>query len=336
MEVSSPTLPRLQTWAHDVQTWAHDVQTWAHDVQTWLFPPEAALVTTTSDAVPLAPKPQIMFNHLHPADDPLDPAALLGPGCLASCERLAEAGSTMDRAREIAADPTSRLPCGVIADRQLAGRGRRAARWWQPAGSLAVSIVVPADQTGSGSPPPAWSLACGVAVAETIRSLEPAVEAEVRWPNDVEVNGRKLAGILVETAGCQRVIFGIGVNTTGSAASAPAAIAGRVATVPDLVGRSLGRQRLLEALIPRLRQLLEDVCRDPASLLDRYRPLCCLTGRTIRVYVHGEIHEGRCGGLAPDGRLVLETAAGRMLVVSGSLTPPEDVWRGDHEPIPEA
>ncbi len=267
--------------------------------------------------------------------DPLDPAALLGPDRLAACERLAEAGSTMDRAREIADDPTSRLPCGVIADRQLAGRGRRAARWWQPTGSLAVSIVVSADQTGSG-PPPAWSLACGVAVAETIRSLEPAVQAQVRWPNDVEVNGRKLAGILVEGAGHRRVIFGIGINTTGSAASTPKAIAGRVATLPDLVGRSLGRQRLLEALIPRLLQLLEDVCRDPAGLIERYRPLCCLTGRTIRVHINGEIHEGRCGGLAPDGRLVLDTAAGRMLVVSGSLTPPEDVWRGDHERMPEA
>jgi len=283
-----------------------------------------------------APLPVPVPSHQPADDDPLDPAALLGPGCLAACERLAETGSTMDRAREIAADSTSRLPCGVIADRQLDGRGRRGARWWQPAGSLAVSLVVAGDHPGGRPPPPAWSLACGVAVAETIRSLEPAVPAEVRWPNDIEVNGRKLAGILVETAGRQRVIFGIGINTTGSAASAPTAIAGRVATLPDLIGRSLGRQRLLEALIPRLLQLLEGVRRDPGSLLDRYRPLCCLTGRMIRIHIDGQAHEGRCGGLAPDGRLVLDTAAGRMLVVSGSLTPPEDVWWGDRERMPDA
>jgi BirA family transcriptional regulator, biotin operon repressor / biotin---[acetyl-CoA-carboxylase] ligase len=279
--------------------------------------------------IPVAPGPLIVSSHQEVADDPLDLAALVGPDRLATCERLAETASTMDRAREIAADPASPLPCGVVADRQLEGRGRRGARWWQPAGSLAASIIVAGDSPGGGPPPPAWSLACGVAVAETIRGLEPTVAAMVRWPNDVEVAGRKLAGILVEAAGGQRVIFGIGVNTTGSATAAPPAIAGRVATLPDLVGRSLPRSRLLEPLVPRLLGLLTSVRHEPAILADRYRPLCCLTGRRIRVHVGGEPCEGRCDGIAPDGRLILDSAGGRILIASGSLTPPEEVWRGD-------
>lgn len=265
-----------------------------------------------------------------PSDaDPFDPASLVGPGCLAACEHLAEAASTMDRAREIAAAPGAALPCAIVADRQLQGRGRRNAAWWQPAGSLAVSIVVPQADEDAILPPPIWSLACGVAVAETIRSLEPTVVARVRWPNDVEVGGRKLAGILVETAGPGRAIFGIGVNTTGSATAAPAAIAGRVATLPDLTGRPLGRQRLLAELVPRLLTLLADVTREAALLADRYRPLCCLTGRPVRVHVADQVHEGTCSGIAPDGRLVIDTPAGRMRFVSGSLTPPAEVWRGE-------
>lgn len=260
--------------------------------------------------------------------DPLDPAALIGPGRLGGCERLADAASTMDRAREVALDPARPLPFAVIADRQHGGRGRRGARWWQPPGSLAMSLVVSSPKHPAG-PPPAWSLAGGIAVAETIRALEPAVAACVRWPNDVEVEGRKLAGILVETAGVGRVIFGIGVNTTGSAADAPEPIAGRVATLPDLVGRPLGRQRLLADLLPRLLALLADLDREPATLAARFAPLCCLTGKPIRVHVGGRIEAGTCGGIAPDGRLVLDTPAGRRLVVSGSLTPPDEVWRGE-------
>ncbi len=268
-------------------------------------------------------------RHLPPSppDDPLDPATLVGPGRLASFERLAEAASTMDRAREVAADQAAALPYAVVADRQLAGRGQRGAGWWQPPGSLAVSLVVAPERTPL--PPPAWSLACGVAVAEAIAALEPAATTSVRWPNDVEVAGRKLAGILVETAAGGRAIFGIGVNTTGSAADAPAAIATRVATLPDITGRGLSRQRLLEAVVPRLLSLLADVARDPAVLADRYRPLCGLTGRTVTVHVGGTAIEGVCRGIAADGRLVIDTGAGRELIASGSLTPPADVWRGE-------
>jgi BirA family biotin operon repressor/biotin-[acetyl-CoA-carboxylase] ligase len=264
----------------------------------------------------------------HPLDDPLDPVALVGPGLLAGFEQLAEASSTMDRAREVATDPAAALPYAVVADRQLAGRGQRGARWWQSPGSLAVSLVV-ATEGSAGVPPPAWSLACGVAVAEAIAAVEPAAAPVVRWPNDVEVGGRKLAGILVEAAAGGRAIFGIGVNTTGAAADAPAAIAARVATLPDLTGRAIPRQRLLEALVPRLLALLADVARDPATLGDRYRPLCALAGRAVTVHVGNTQLVGTCRGIAPDGRLIVDTPTGRELIASGSLTAPAAIWRGE-------
>jgi BirA family biotin operon repressor/biotin-[acetyl-CoA-carboxylase] ligase len=277
----------------------------------------------TCRGLPILPAHQPLPSSL---GDPLDPVTLVGPGLLAGFEQLAEAASTMDRAREVAADPTAGVPFAVVADRQVAGRGQRGARWWQAPGSLAVSLVVATGRTGT--PPPAWSLACGVAVAEAIAAVEPAAAAVVRWPNDVEVAGRKLAGILVEAATGGRAIFGIGVNTTGSAHAAPAAIAARVATLPDITGRALSRQRLLEALVPRLLSLLAAVARDPAVLGERYRPLCALTGRRVTVHVGGLPIEGICQGIAADGRLVIDTASGRELIASGSLTPPADVWRG--------
>lgn len=260
-----------------------------------------------------------------PLPDPIDPAALHAAG-FAVVEILAETDSTMVRARERAADAACPLPVAVIADRQTRGRGQRGARWWQPPGSLAVSIVLAAD---AGTPPPAWSLACGVALAETLRAVEPAVEAVVRWPNDIEVAGRKLAGILVETVAGGRTIFGIGVNTTGSAMDAPAALVHRVATLPDLVGAAVPRERLLVEFLPRLRRLLGELTADPALLSDRYRPLCALHGEPVTLHVGAERHHGICRGIATDGSLVLDTAAGRMRFASGSLTDPAVVWRGD-------
>jgi BirA family biotin operon repressor/biotin-[acetyl-CoA-carboxylase] ligase len=273
---------------------------------------------------PSLPSPDFL-----PAGDPLDSAALLATG-LASLEQFTEVTSTMDRARQLALDPATCLPAAVIADRQTQGRGRQGARWWQAPGSLTVSLVVDATAFGrADGAVPQWSLACGIALAEAIRTCEPRVAAVVRWPNDVEFEGRKLAGILVETGGDGRVTFGIGVNTTGHASQAPAQLRGRVTTLPDITGRPLARQRLLCRFLPTLFGLLAEVAADPARLGDRYRPLCSLTGRRIRIHAADGVHEGDCAGIANDGRLLLETERGRVGFVSGSLTDPADVWRGD-------
>lgn len=260
--------------------------------------------------------------------DPLDTAWLRAAAGLTTVEQLAEAVSTMDRGREIAANPQSRLPAAVIADRQTGGRGRQGAAWWQPPGCLAVSLVVDGTELG-GAVKPTWSLACGVALAETIRELEPAVEPRVRWPNDVEVAGRKLAGILVEAAADGRAVFGIGVNTSGRTADAPEPLRPRVITLPDITGRTMPRQRLLAALVPRLLALLERLATEPRMLARRYRPLCSLTGHRVQVFAGDTIHAGVCRGIDDDGGLVLESDDGRSVVRSGSLTPPGGEWRGD-------
>lgn len=263
-----------------------------------------------------------------PSSDVCAADALLQAGA-ATVEQRTEAGSTMDVAREIALGRDRPLPAIVLADRQTSGRGRRGAGWWQSPGGLAVSLVVEARSLGAAAPQPIWSLACGVALAETIRALDPAVPAVVRWPNDVEVAGRKLAGILVETAGADRVIFGIGVNSTGTVADAPAALRHRVVTIPDVSGRPLGRQQLLVAFLPRFLALLCAHAAEPLVLADRYRPLCALAGRDVVVYSGSQRVVGTCRGIDPAGGLLVETADGVETILSGSLTPPEDVWPGD-------
>ena len=281
----------------------------------------------------------VYLDGMETAADPIDPDALLSHGGLATFEHYGEVDSTMERARAIAHDRSIPLPAAVVADRQSLGRGRRGARWWQPPGSLTTSIVLDGAVAGlaprQAEPRPTWSLACAVALAEAIMALEPSIDPRVRWPNDLESGGRKLAGILVETAPHGRAIFGIGVNTTGSAADAPMAIRHRVATIPDRAGRGLAREPLLVAFLPRFLRLLAEMTADPRALVDRYAPLCGLAGRDVSLFrgvetggAEGAI-TGRCFGIDIDGAIVIETLAGRMHLASGSLTHPGDVWHGE-------
>lgn len=248
------------------------------------------------------------------------------PALFATVEIHAEIGSTMERARDLAAAPATPLPALVMADLQTEGRGRRGARWWQAPGSLAVSIVL--DEASAGAAvQPTWSLACGVVVAEALTACAPSIDALVRWPNDIEVNGRKIAGILLETATGGRTILGIGVNTTGSMHEAPESLRERLTTVVDLTGRPLERDRLLAEFFPRFLGLVQAMPADPEALVTRYRPRCALDGHPVTVYRGDEKQTGLCRGIDADGALLLDTGAGRVAITSGSLTAPDEVWR---------
>jgi BirA family biotin operon repressor/biotin-[acetyl-CoA-carboxylase] ligase len=233
--------------------------------------------------------------------------------------------TTMTEARALAADPAAALPAVVVADRQVHGQGQRGAGWWQFPGSLAASLVMerPAAAPDASGPQPLWSLACGVALAESLARFLPGHAVTLRWPNDVEVVGRKLAGILVEGTTSGRAIFGIGVNTAGRAADAPAPLRHRLTTVPDLGGAPLDRGVVLGDILPRLRDLLAE----PAGVVVRYRPRCSLTGTEVVLHVAGAEHGGICRGVAADGALVIDTPTGPKRFLSGSLTPPSAIWR---------
>lgn len=280
--------------------------------------------------------------------DPLDWSRIAAAGSLATVEHLVEAASTMHRARELAAVAgREELPAIVLADRQMEGHGRRGAGWWQAAGSLAMTLVVdPAWlgwSEGRGSPAAAgWSLACGVALAESIREHEPSLAVGVRWPNDVEVGGRKLAGILAETSASSqlatsrsatsrsatsRVLFGIGVNTAGHGRDAPPELRDRLVTIPDLTGRLLPRQRLLETFLPRLWQLLAQLGDEPELLTARYRPLCTLTGTTVTLYQGSDRVRGTCLGIDSNGAILIRTGDVVVRQHAGSLTPPGREWQ---------
>lgn len=236
---------------------------------------------------------------------------------------LESAGSTNDELRERAsADPASWPHLSVVAtDDQRAGRGRLGRVWQAPAGrTLAASTLV--DAAALPASAAGWlPLLAGAALA---RALTPFVEAtvEVKWPNDVLLDGRKVAGILAERLPDGRVVVGTGVNLLLSDEELPVptatslALAGARSTGVDTVLATFLTE--FSALLAPLLSLGDAEAAGTAAVVHAH---CATLGRTVRLELpDGTVEEGVAVDLAPDGGLVLELAGARRSFSAGDVT----------------
>jgi BirA family biotin operon repressor/biotin-[acetyl-CoA-carboxylase] ligase len=175
-------------------------------------------------------------------------------------------GSTNDVAAALAAAPSGEGAV-VIAETQTAGRGRRGHSWFSPPGAgLYVSVVLAPGRAGS-APDRATSLltlSAGVALAEAIERITGLAPA-IKWPNDLLVGRRKLAGILAEAVAAPAaatmtfVVVGYGINVSGAAY--PPDLSDRATSLESELGRPIDRAALcaetLAALAARYRDLLD-------------------------------------------------------------------------------
>jgi BirA family biotin operon repressor/biotin-[acetyl-CoA-carboxylase] ligase len=207
--------------------------------------------------------------------------------------------STNARARDLAA---AGAPHGtlVTAGQQSAGRGRQGRTWSAPPGTALLMSLVLRD------PPDLLPLAAGVAVARVCGD-----DARIKWPNDVLLSGRKVAGILAEGRPQEGwAVLGIGLNVALRVEDLPEELHDTAATLgltagdlPDVLGRLLGELHTALAL-------------DGAALLAVYRSLDGLRGRPI-TWAGGS---GVAAGVDGDGRLVVElTAGGRTALDAGEV-----------------
>ena len=206
--------------------------------------------------------------------------------------------STNARARELAGNGA---PDGTVvtATEQSAGRGRQGRTWSAPAGhALLCSIVI-------REPPRLLPLVAGVAVAERVG---PA--ARIKWPNDVLVDGRKVAGILVEARLQERwAVVGIGVNVAVGPGELPPELRHRAGTLgldPSAI------DPWLEALLGALERWL---CAGDDAVLEAVRARDALLGQEVR-------WSGRTGtgaGIDGDGRLVVMTESGQVALDAGEV-----------------
>lgn len=204
----------------------------------------------------------------------------------------------------------------VVADQQLAGRGRRGRAWHAPAGTcLLTSILV-----RSGLPRAllaTFSPTTAVATAEALGRVAP-VAARVKWPNDVLVGGKKIAGILLESrtvAGpVAPLVIGIGVNLA-QRAFAPE-LAGRATSIALETGRAVARETMLAALLEAFdawRARLEGEGFGPVR--ERWRRLSDTIGRHVTV----DGVSGTAVDLDADGALLVDVGGVIKRVIAGEI-----------------
>lgn len=192
----------------------------------------------------------------------------------------------------------------VVARRQTGGRGRRGAAWFSPPGeSLAFSVLVRPVE-----PPALWprlALAAGLAVAQAVEEFVPL--GGIKWPNDVWIGGRKVAGILVE-AGHGFAIIGIGINV--NAREFPAGLAGTATSLALETGMRIGLPGVLGDILRQLARRRLQIGAEFHEVLEGVRQRCVLAGRAVSLVTASGRLEGTVEGIAPGGELLLRTATG--------------------------
>lgn len=241
-------------------------------------------------------------------------------------------GSTNDRLRALAREGAAAWTV-VLADQQTAGRGRSGARWHsEPGAGLLLSVLLP---VAAAEVPAHLSLTVGLAVARAVDDAA-GVASRIKWPNDVLVHDRKVAGILCEMAvgggtatgggrsGGGGVVAGVGINVRapaggGSSGDAvdglPEEVAASAAVLEREAASPVSRSRLATELLRHLRPL---VAAGGWSAEARRELAARDALRDRRVTTHRG--EGVARGLDDDGALLVETAPGeRIRVVGGSV-----------------
>ncbi|MFQ5945941.1 MAG: biotin--[acetyl-CoA-carboxylase] ligase [Anaerolineae bacterium] len=213
----------------------------------------------------------------------------------------------------------------VLAESQTMGRGRLGKVWYSPAEvNLYASILFRPSITLEEVP--GFSFLAGVALADAVR--EEGVEPAIKWPNDILVARKKMAGTLVESATVgnqvEYVILGVGVNLNvgRDALLRTLGEAGMGATsLSEVAGREIDRNAFAARFLTMLDQWYGIyLAKGPRVLLDAWRDRDIVTGRRVMVLGEREGYEGKALGVGPNGHLVVEEPRGSIRrVLSGEI-----------------
>jgi BirA family biotin operon repressor/biotin-[acetyl-CoA-carboxylase] ligase len=218
---------------------------------------------------------------------------------------LAETGSTNE---DLVVHARSGAPHGavVVADHQTAGRGRLGRTWQAPPGSALLCSILLRPERGAVVHGAVWAVA--LAAQSAVAALT-GVTPELKWPNDLMVGDRKLAGVLAEGVidpddplSLSGVVVGIGLNVGW--AEPPPEVAARAVTVEELGGRAVDRRVLLARLLADLAPLLVLWIRDSDELRARYRSRLDTLGRLVRVELGDRELTGTAVDVTSEGLVV--------------------------------
>ena len=236
---------------------------------------------------------------------------------------LNETDSTNTRAKELAAQgaPEGTL---IIAEKQTKGRGRRGRSWFSPPGggiyfSLILRPIISPSET------PRITLMTAVVLAETLISLMK-LKLRIKWPNDILVNGKKLAGILTEIStemdAVNYIVVGLGMNVNTQLEDLPKEIKKTATSILIETGKQFPRVKLIKHYL-KLYEKYYDMFKnnDFEPIMKRWKELADIIGKQIRVDVIGKTHIGKVVDVDNDGVLILKDDQGKLQrIFSGDVT----------------
>jgi BirA family biotin operon repressor/biotin-[acetyl-CoA-carboxylase] ligase len=226
--------------------------------------------------------------------------------------------STNDIARRYAQD---KINDGLVifAEEQTAGRGRANNKWYSNRSeSILCSIVL----IGSKLNAELFSLTCAVAVAEAVGQSTKA-QAKIKWPNDILLNGKKVAGILLESqidGGSNIYIIGIGINCHQTKDSFPRELQAIATSIDIESGSVTDRVSLAKRLLTSLEHWFEMAAQRGEKVIDQWRNLSIQLGHRVKLLYNGKEFAGNCIGIDPEQGLIIQLDTGGIRIFDAAHT----------------
>jgi BirA family biotin operon repressor/biotin-[acetyl-CoA-carboxylase] ligase len=212
----------------------------------------------------------------------------------------------------------------IIAETQTTGKGRLNRRWFSPKGGVWFSIILRPQMRPEDAAK--ITLITSVAVAKTLRKLY-GLSAEVKWPNDVLIHGKKVCGILTEASLKRRtvnfVVVGIGINANFSLNALPEDLATTaVTTLKEVLQKEVDREELICVLLKEFESCYERFKRrEFESLLSEWRSMTSFLGKEVEVVSFAERLHGMAVDIDENGALIIKLEDGtKRKIVAGDVT----------------
>jgi BirA family transcriptional regulator, biotin operon repressor / biotin---[acetyl-CoA-carboxylase] ligase len=225
--------------------------------------------------------------------------------------------STNDRAITLRKRNQLFAPTVVVTGHQTTGRGRGGVPWFSNQGSLTATFALPIHEA---LPPHHLPLVAGLAVRDAAAELSGVAGIELKWPNDLYYQGKKLAGLL-----CERVenvdLIGVGLNLNVRPTDAPLALRSKISSLAKIAGRNIEPNLALTTVAQHLSRTLARRQEQPfaAILADYNQHHILVRHRVVVTNADAETIKGVCEGIDEDGRLLVKQGKILHRVVSGHV-----------------
>ena len=211
----------------------------------------------------------------------------------------------------------------VLAEQQSGGKGRRGRSFYSPPGTgLYLTVILKPARNIQQSM--LVTAAAAVAVTRALHRLG-GIDSQIKWVNDVYLNGRKICGILAEAVtnledgAIEYVVVGIGVNLVSPSKGYPEELRSKITSVQAETGIRLSRNQLAGEIISQLLELTAQ--NDGSGFLEEYRARSCVLGRAVNIFSPAGESHGTALDITPEGHLVVRLNDGSITTLSsGEIT----------------